>query len=76
MAPEWLAGLFADGGHGLLRDGGLGSTWSEALAHVPPKVLAVPPRAGGLAQLSRLRDFWAAGNDLPPALAASQALAR
>ena len=76
MAPTWLAGLFPDGGQALLRDGGLGGSWSEALAHVPPQVLAVPPRAGGLGQLSRLRDFWAAGNDLQPALAASRALLR
>jgi tetratricopeptide (TPR) repeat protein len=74
MAPTWLAGLFDDGGAQLLRDGGLGASWREALAHVPPKVLAVTERGGGLAQLSRLRDFWASTNDLQPALAASRAL--
>ncbi len=74
LAPTWLAALFPDGGAALLRAGGLGATWQEALAHVPPKVLAVSKAGGGLAQLSRLRDFWAGANDLQPALAASRAL--
>jgi len=76
LAPRWLAELFADGGEGFLREGGLGGTWEEALAHVPPGVLAVSPRGRGLAQLARLRDFWAAGDDLQPAIAASRALLR
>jgi len=73
-APKLLASLFADGGRQFLHDGGLGSTWGEALAGVPPQLLKVPAQAAGLRQLSRLRDFWAGQNDLQPALAASRAL--
>jgi tetratricopeptide (TPR) repeat protein len=74
MAPRLLAALFADGGAKILADGALGSTWQEALAHVPTQVLQVPEQAAGLRQLSRLRDFWSSADDLRPALAASRAL--
>lgn len=76
LAPTWLAALFPDGGQAFLDAGGLGASWPEALAHVPPQVLAVPPAAGGLGQLARLRDFWASHDDLQPALVASRALLR
>lgn len=73
-APKLLARLFPDGGQRFLQDGGLGASWGEALAGVPPQLLKVPPQAAGLRQLSRLRDFWTQQNDLRPALAASRAL--
>ncbi len=74
-APNLLGSLFEDGGAALLGQGGLGTDWRAALAHVPPAVLAIAPGPdAGLRQLLRLRDFWSSRNDLRPAVAATRGL--
>lgn len=77
-----IEALFEDGGRAILAEGGLGGSWSEALAHVPATVVD-PPRAAepgadpvGLRALVRLREFWSQQHDLQPALASTRALVR
>jgi tetratricopeptide (TPR) repeat protein len=71
-----LASLFEDGGKAILEEGGLGSTWSEALAHVPAAVLDAAGPEAGLRALVQLRDFWSQQRDLQPAIAATRGLLR
>ncbi len=77
-----LEALFEDGGRAMLHEGGLGETWSDALAHVPAAVVD-PERAEdggtdpvGVRALVRLREFWSQQHDLQPALASTKALIR
>lgn len=75
-APELIAALFPDGGAAVLREAGIGSTWREVLAHVPPELLAAPGEDPGLQQISVLRDFYARRNDFRAAIALTRALLR
>lgn len=73
-APRLIAALFEDEGRSVLDEGELGESWRDALQHVPPELLDVPPEDAGRVQLGRLRDFWSRLDDLRPALAATRGL--
>ena len=62
-----IAGLFGDGGHGVLAEGQLGANWEQALADVPEQRFLLPKGSShpvGERLLSRVRDHWAASGEL------------
>lgn len=78
-AARRIAGLFGDGGHGVLAEGQLGASWDAALAKVPEQRFLLPSQSShpvGERLLSRVRDYWAASGALRKAVAATRGLLR
>ncbi len=72
-----LAALFEDGGRSVLREGGLGASWSAALESVPPEVLDTQvAEERAFHQLVAIRDFFSTRRDLQPAVAITRGLLR